>query len=79
MAANAYDREVGGEGRSATTAALNIAAKQTNARLQSEGFKLDTKEEENAKISEAFASFSYDATTKGAKKFDQGRGYSPKK
>uniref|UniRef100_A0A7S2MUJ7 Uncharacterized protein n=1 Tax=Helicotheca tamesis TaxID=374047 RepID=A0A7S2MUJ7_9STRA len=74
-AAMAYDRDVGGEGRSATTAAQNIMAKQTNARLQSEGFRLDTKEEEQAKISEAFASFSYDASTKGQKKFDQGKGY----
>lgn len=36
---------------------------ETNARLTASGYKLDTREEENAKINDAFASFSYDAAT----------------
>ncbi len=33
---------------------------QTNARLEASGYKLDTREEEQLKINNAFASFSYD-------------------
>ena len=36
--------------------------KETNDRLQSTGYKLDSREEENAKIKVAFASFSYDTS-----------------
>lgn len=34
--------------------------RETNARLQSSGYQLDTREQEQAKINDAFASFSYD-------------------
>ena len=36
---------------------------ETNARLTASGYKLDSREEENAKINAAFASFSYDTAT----------------
>jgi len=54
----------------------------TNARLEASGFKLDTKEEEAAKISEGLASFSYDSnmmSNKGkGKESTAGRGYGAK-
>jgi hypothetical protein len=37
--------------------------RETNARLEASGYKLDTREEEQSKIKDAFASFSYDAAT----------------
>ena len=37
--------------------------KETNARLESSGYKLDTRDEEKTKINDAFASFSYDSAT----------------
>ena len=63
--ANAYERrDVGDAGNmSATTAAFNEQAYKTNNRLEVEGFKLDTREEEKAKLSAAMASFSYDSST----------------
>lgn len=57
----AYERrDVGDEGRSAITAAMNEQAYQTNNRLEASGFKLDTREEEQARLSSALASFSYE-------------------
>jgi hypothetical protein len=45
--------------------------------LEKGGFKLDTKEEEATRLSEAFASFSYDSeATKGQK--STGKGYGNK-
>ena len=63
--AEAYERrDVGEEGsRSAATYAMNEQAFITNNRLEAEGFKLDTQEEEKAKLSAAMASFSYESTT----------------
>mmetsp|Transcript_62034 Transcript_62034/g.72538 ORF Transcript_62034/g.72538 Transcript_62034/m.72538 type:complete len:168 (+) Transcript_62034:3-506(+) len=56
----AYDnRDVGGDSKSASTAAQNIQAKETNSRLEKSGYKLDTREEEAARLSDAMASFSY--------------------
>jgi hypothetical protein len=47
--------------------------KETNARLQASGYQLDTREQEQAKINDAFASFSYDAaTTKSSGKKGKG-------
>mmetsp|Transcript_27598 Transcript_27598/g.57756 ORF Transcript_27598/g.57756 Transcript_27598/m.57756 type:complete len:141 (-) Transcript_27598:1009-1431(-) len=67
--AQAYpQREVGGEDRSATTAAMNRQAYETNNRLESQGFKLDTPEEEKARLSAAMGSFSYDASTAASNK-----------
>lgn len=63
QAAMAYERDIGGAGRSAESAAFNIQARETNARLERDGFKLDTKEEETARLSGALSSFSYDAST----------------
>lgn len=62
--ANAYERrDVGDNTRSATTAAFNEQAYITNNRLEASGFKLDTREEEQAKLSRAMASFSYESAT----------------
>ena len=62
--ASAYERrDVGDESRSAITAAMNEQAFQTNNRLEASGFKLDTREEEQERLSNALASFSYDGTT----------------
>ena len=64
-AAQAYERrDVGAEGsRSAETYAYNLQAYKTNNRLEAEGFKLDTREEEQARLSAAMSSFSYDSVT----------------
>lgn len=60
----AYERrDVGDESRSAITAAMNEQAYQTNNRLEASGFKLDTREEEQARLSDALASFSYGDST----------------
>ena len=60
----AYERrDVGGADRSAITAAMNEQAYQTNNRLEASGFKLDTREEEQERLSSALASFSYDGAT----------------
>lgn len=63
--AKAYERrDVGAEGsRSAETYAMNEQAFKTNNRLEAEGFKLDTRDEEKARLSAAMASFSYESTT----------------
>jgi hypothetical protein len=67
--ASAYERrDVGDGSRSAATAAFNEQAYQTNSRLEKEGFKLDTREEEKAKLSEAMASFSYESSSSTSKK-----------
>lgn len=58
--AYAYERDVGDDTRSADSAAQNKQARETNDRLEQRGFKLDTKEEEQARLNDAFASFSYD-------------------
>ena len=56
----AYDRrDVGGEGRSAATAAFNIQAYETQNRLEREGFKLETQEEQKASLTAALADYSY--------------------
>jgi hypothetical protein len=68
--AGAYERrDVGAEGsRSAATYAMNEQAYKTNNRLEAEGLKLDTREEEQAKLSAAMASFSYDSNASAKKK-----------
>mmetsp|Transcript_8452 Transcript_8452/g.12526 ORF Transcript_8452/g.12526 Transcript_8452/m.12526 type:complete len:179 (-) Transcript_8452:202-738(-) len=73
-----YERDAGDETSSAVTKALNAQARQTNARLEASGFALDTKEEEEARISDAFKTFSYDASMGGDNKKQGkavGRGY----
>ena len=72
--ADAYERrDVGEEGsRSASTAAFNEQAYITNNRLEAAGLKLDTKEEEKAKLSSALSSFSYESTTSSKKKTGYG-------
>jgi hypothetical protein len=73
----AYERrDVGDDSRSATTAAFNEQAYQTNNRLEQEGFKLDTREEEQAKLSAAMASFSYESSSGTASKKKTGFGTS---
>ena len=73
-AAQAYERrDVGAEGSmSAATYAMNEQAFKTNNRLEAGGFKLDTREEEKAKLNAAMASFSYDSTTSTKKKTGYG-------
>jgi hypothetical protein len=62
--AGAFERrDVGDETRSGLSAAFNDQAYQTNSRLEQDGFKFDTREEEKAKLSDALASFSYDSST----------------
>eukprot|EP00977_Amphora_coffeiformis_P017202 scaffold5519_cov166-Amphora_coffeaeformis.AAC.1 len=59
-AAHAYERrDVGGEGRSATTAAYNIQAYETNNRLEAQGFKLETQQEQQASLTAALKDYSY--------------------
>jgi hypothetical protein len=67
--AQAYERrDVGDEKtRSGATAAMNEQAFKTNNRLEQSGFKLDTREEEAARLSSAMASFSYDSSTSKSK------------
>lgn len=80
--ASAYDRRDVGDPatRSAATAAMNDQAFKTNNRLEQQGFKLDTFEEEQARLSSAMASFSYDdATTKKKKKPASEKGSNAKK
>ena len=76
-AASAYERDVGGKDRSADTAAMNAQAKETNARLEKSGFNLDTKEEEEARLSSALSSFSYDGNSSAGKSSQKtaGKGY----
>ena len=63
--ANSYERRDVGDPktRSPSTAAMNEQAYQTNNRLEASGFKLDTREEEQTRLSSAMASFSYEAST----------------
>lgn len=67
--ASAYERRDVGDPktRSPATAAMNEQAYQTNNRLEASGFKLDTREEEQARLSSAMASFSYDTATASKK------------
>lgn len=61
---SAYERrDVGDGNRSPATAAMNEQAYRTNNRLEASGFKLDTREEEQERLSNALASFSYDDST----------------
>ena len=76
--ATAFDREVGGDTASADTKAQNAQAKLTNARLAASGFKLDTREEEAARISESLSSFSYDSVVGSKDKSKVGKGYGTK-
>ena len=60
-AANAYERRnVGGEGRSPETAAMNEQAYQTSNRLEQQGFKVESLEEQKATLSAALSDYSYD-------------------
>lgn len=78
--ANAYEfREIGGADRSAETAAMNIQARETNARLLRDGFKLDSREEEASRLSDALSSYSYSGTSGNSRSSQgnskSGRGY----
>lgn len=77
--ANAYiERDVGPPDRSTLTEAFNIRARETNARLEKEGFEMDTREEEAQRLSVAMASSSYDSMTERPNK-QVGRGFGNKK
>mmetsp|Transcript_6011 Transcript_6011/g.12600 ORF Transcript_6011/g.12600 Transcript_6011/m.12600 type:complete len:146 (+) Transcript_6011:50-487(+) len=77
---NSNARESGSENagseNASITAAFNDQASKTNSRLQSGGFKLDTKEEEDKKIKDGLASFKYDDAV--SQKSSAGKGYSKK-
>lgn len=61
--ANAFEkREVGGADRSAATAAFNIQNEKTYERLEKIGFPLDSRADEQARLSDALSSFSYPAS-----------------
>ena len=79
--ASAYPRRDVGDPatRSAATAAMNDQAYKTNNRLEQQGFKLDTYEEEQARLSTAMASFSYDDATSKKKKSGSKNGSDSKK
>lgn len=81
-AASAYGRRDVGDPstRSAATAAMNDQAYKTNNRLEQQGFKLDTPEEEQARIRNAMSSFSYDdaASKKSGKSKGRGTDSKPK-
>jgi hypothetical protein len=62
-AAYAFEkREIGGLDRSATTAAFNVQNEKTYERLEKSGFSIDSRAEEQARLSEALGSFSYPAS-----------------
>lgn len=62
-------RPVGGDNPGAVIASYNIQSVKTYDRLEKEGFKLDSREEEAARLSDALSSFSYPSTpTKNVKK-----------
>jgi hypothetical protein len=66
----AYERrDVGGADRSPEQWAFNESAFQTNSRLEKDGFKLDTQEEQSATLSAALSSYSYpEKSAKSSKK-----------
>ena len=67
--ANAYERrDVGGNDRSAATAALNEQAYETNNRLEKSGLKMESAEEQSATLTAALSDFSYDASPNKASK-----------
>jgi hypothetical protein len=76
-AATAYERRDVGDpkDRSPATAAMNEQAYKTNNRLEASGFKLDTREEEQERLSSALSSFSYESST-SSKKTGYRSGYS---
>ncbi|KAL7557223.1 hypothetical protein ACA910_001289 [Epithemia clementina (nom. ined.)] len=57
------ERPVGGDNRSAATAAMNRQAIETNNRLEREGVKLETQAEQIASLSAQLSSYSYEPTT----------------
>lgn len=79
--ASAYPRRDVGDPatRSPITAAMNDQAFKTNNRLEQQGFKLDTFEEEQARLSSAMASFSYDDAVTKKKKSGSKKGTDSKK
>jgi hypothetical protein len=67
--AGAYERrDVGGPDRSPEQWAYNEQAFQTMSRLESDGFKLDTAEQQSATLSAALSEYSYPATPAKASK-----------
>ena len=63
LGVKAYERRDVGDpsSRSPETAAMNEQAYQTQNRLEKQGFKLDTAEEQKAQLSTALSDFSYDS------------------
>jgi hypothetical protein len=66
--ARAYEvRVIGDDKPSPTMAAFNIQIRETTARLERDGFPLDSREDEAKRLSEAMASFSYESNSNSKK------------
>jgi hypothetical protein len=64
----AYEvRVIGDDKPSPTMAAFNIQIRETTARLERDGFPLDSREDEAKRLSEAMASFSYESNSNSKK------------
>jgi len=63
----AFARIAGSDGAS-IDAAFKAQAEETNARLRKSGFKLDTDEEQDAKLFNGLASYSYEDAQKSSKR-----------
>lgn len=71
LVANAYERrDVGGPERSPDQAAYNDQAYETNNRLEREGLKLETAEEQKASLTAALSEYNYSATPDKQRKND---------
>jgi|UPI000581AFF1 hypothetical protein len=79
-AVGAYERrDVGGEGRSAEQAAYNDQAYETNNRLERQGYKLETAEEQKASLTAALSNYSYAPSTSSSAKNGKKDPKEPKK
>ena len=70
----AYERrDVGGTSRSPEQAAYNEQAFETNNRLEREGVKLETREEQQASLTAALKDYTYTSTTAKDNKKDKNK------
>jgi len=68
--ANAFERrDVGGDGASPETKAMNEQAYQTQSRLEKAGLRMETAEEQSASLTAALSGYSYsDSSSSSSKK-----------
>lgn len=78
---NAYEkRNVGGDNPSAATYAMNVQALKTNNRLEAQGYKLQTEDEQTAEAKSFLSSYSYNAdVSSGNSKSKDKKGSNSKK